>query len=157
MQSDGKMHPIAYASRALSPSEKNYSITKLETLAVVWAIGHFHCYLYGQEVTVYTDHTAVMAVLDNPTASGKHVRWWSKVYQRGIRKLNIKYRPGKENSNADVLSRCPHLPAPDGDSVDSGVLIAEIQTTDSITISSLLKDKPANSDPCQSFRKETLN
>ena len=151
VQSDGKMHPIAYASRALSPTEKNYSITELETLAVVWAIGHFYCYLYGQEVTVYTDHTAVKAVLDNPTASGKHARWWSKVYQWGIRKLNIKYRPGKENSNADVLSRCPHLPAPDGDSVDSGVLIAEIQTTDSITISSLLKDKLPNSDPCQSF------
>ena len=38
VQEDGRPHPIAYASRSLSPSEKNYGITDLETLAVVWSI-----------------------------------------------------------------------------------------------------------------------
>ena len=36
------LHPVAYASRSLSPQEKRYAITELETLAVVWAVSHFH-------------------------------------------------------------------------------------------------------------------
>ena len=63
-QDDGKVHPVAFASCALSPPERNYSITELETSAVVWAVSHFHSYLYGHCVTVYTDHSAVKAVLD---------------------------------------------------------------------------------------------
>ena len=111
-QEDGKLHPIAYASRALTPGEKNYGITDLETLAVVWSLSHFQSYLYGQKVTVFTDHSAVRAVLQNPGASGKHARWWTKVYGSGIADLNIIYRPGKENTKADALSRSPQCPAP---------------------------------------------
>ena len=64
LQDDSKLHPLAYASRSLSSSEKNYALTELKTLAVVWAIAHFRYHLYGHRsrVTVYTDHAAVKAV-----------------------------------------------------------------------------------------------
>lgn len=55
-QEDGQIHPVAFASRALSLQEKNYSVTDLETLAVVWAVSHFHAYLCGHDVEVRTDH-----------------------------------------------------------------------------------------------------
>ena len=56
IQEDGLVHPIAYASRSLTTGERNYAVTQLDTLAVVWAITHFvpYMYLYGHVVTVYT-------------------------------------------------------------------------------------------------------
>ena len=74
-QADDRLHPVAYASHTLSAPERNYGITELETLAVVWAIQHFHAYLYGHEVTMITDHSAVRAILETPSPSGKHARW----------------------------------------------------------------------------------
>ena len=103
---------MAYASRSLTAAKRNYGITELETPAVVWAITHFHSYLYGQEVTVYTDHSAVQAILNTSSPSGKHARWWSKVYGAGVRKIDIVHHSGKTNINADALSRNPQAPAP---------------------------------------------
>ena len=91
----------------------HYGITDLETLAVVWAISHFSHYLYGNRVVVYTDHTAVKSVLEAANQSGKHARWWTRVYGRGIKEVTIRYRAGRENINADALSRSPKLPAPE--------------------------------------------
>ena len=109
---DNLLHPVAYASRSLSPAERRYSITELETLAVVWTISHFHPYLYGHSLVVYTDHAAVRAVLETPKPSAKHARWWTKVYGSGIKNLKIAYRPGRANANADALSRGPQRTAP---------------------------------------------
>ena len=45
-QEDGWFHPVAYGSRALTTHEKNYHSTKLEFLALKWAImEHFKEYL----------------------------------------------------------------------------------------------------------------
>ena len=52
---DGTVHPIVYASRTLQ-HEKHYAITELEALGIMWAIKHFHHYLYGYHSEVYTDH-----------------------------------------------------------------------------------------------------
>lgn len=125
-QDDHKLHPVAYASRALSAAEKHYGITELETLAVVWAISHFHHYLYGHTVTVFTDHTAVKAVLETANPTAKHARWWTRVYGRGIKKVNIVYRAGRENRNADALSRQPQLPAPEVGIAENEVHISAV-------------------------------
>ena len=86
VQDDGQSHPVAYASRSLTALERNYAITELETLAVVWAMSHFRSYLYGQDLMVHTDHAAVKAVLNTPHPSGKHARWWTKVYGLGVQR-----------------------------------------------------------------------
>jgi hypothetical protein len=73
-QSDKQLYPVAFVSRALTPSKRNYGIIELETLAVVWAISHYHHVLFGNSVTVYTDHTSVKAVLESPNPTAKHAR-----------------------------------------------------------------------------------
>ena len=77
---------MAQASRALPAPEKRYAMTELETITDVWAMTHFHHYLYGHKVIVFTDHFAVKAVLTNPGSNGKHARWWTKVYGTGVKK-----------------------------------------------------------------------
>ena len=140
-QDDGKLHPVAYASRALSPAERNYSITELETLAVVWAVTHFRYYLYGHNVTIFTDHSAVKSVLSAPQTNGKHARWWSKVYGSGIRKVEIVYRSGKENANADALSRQPHLEAPQPRVAETETQVSTVRDNSSVpeTVEELLR------------------
>ena len=52
-QGDGQFHPVAYGSQALSTHEKNYHSTKLEFLALEWAITeHFKEYLLYQPFLV---------------------------------------------------------------------------------------------------------
>ena len=112
-QADKKLHPVVYASRGLNPAEKNYSVTELETPAIVWGVTHFHSYLYGGgDVTVITDHSAVKPVLEAPNPTGKHAKWWTRDYGRGIKSVNIVYRAGLENKSTDALSRSPVSPAP---------------------------------------------
>ena len=66
---------IAYTSRTLSKSERNYPAYKLEFLALKWAVtDQFHKYLYGGNLDVYTDNNPLMYVLTSAKleAVGQH-------------------------------------------------------------------------------------
>ena len=132
MQLDGKPHPVSYAGRALNDSERKYGITELETLAVVWGVSHFHHFLYGHNVTIDTDHTAVRAVLEPENPTAKHARWWTRVYGRGVKSIKIQYRSGRENNNADALSCSPYLPAPAVGIAEDEVQVSIIAAEDSL-------------------------
>lgn len=59
-EKEGQVRPIAYASRALSRSERkmpNYSSMKLEFLGLKWAMADkFREYLLGHKCVVWTDN-----------------------------------------------------------------------------------------------------
>jgi hypothetical protein len=61
---DNQKHIIAYVSRTLNPTEKNYAITELECLAIIWAIKYFKHYLYESKFSIITDHTALKWLLN---------------------------------------------------------------------------------------------
>lgn len=100
-QDDGTVHPIAYASRSVDKHEKNYGISELETLGLVWALRYFRHCLLGHPCTVYTDHIACLSILNTARPSGKLARWALTVQEMDLTKS------GKTNTNADALSRCP--------------------------------------------------
>ena len=54
-QVDTQYHPVAYGSRALTPHDKNYHLTKLEFLELKWVVmEHFKEYLLYQPFLVKT-------------------------------------------------------------------------------------------------------
>lgn len=55
---DGKLHPIAFLLKLMSPTEKNYDVFDKEMLAVVRALGHWQQYLdcTPEPITIITDH-----------------------------------------------------------------------------------------------------
>jgi hypothetical protein len=100
---NGKEYVIAYASRGLRGAEVNYPITELECLAVMFAIQHFHKYLIGRKFQVITDHSALKTLMNvKKIPKGRRGRWIMELQQY---KFDIIHRPGKENKNADALSR----------------------------------------------------
>ena len=48
--------PLAFFSRKLSETQKRYSVTEIELLAIVETLKEFKGMLWGQTLIVYTDH-----------------------------------------------------------------------------------------------------
>lgn len=48
--------PIAFASRAITKAEQNYSQFYREALAIVFALDHFHQYIFGKQFILVTDN-----------------------------------------------------------------------------------------------------
>lgn len=102
LDENGKEIVIAYASRTLRGAEINYPITEQECLAIVWAIQHFHKYLILKEFKIITDHSALKGLMNAKIPKGRRARWIMELQQY---KFEVIHRAGKENKNADALSR----------------------------------------------------
>ncbi|KAI8486535.1 hypothetical protein Bbelb_357700 [Branchiostoma belcheri] len=117
---------IAYASRGLKPTERNmdnYSSFKLELLGLKWAVTEkFKDYLYGAKCTVYTDNNP-LAHLSTAQLGAVEQRWAARLANFDF---EIKYRPGKSNVNADVLSR---IPAYSSDKTEGEVEVVSAQVS----------------------------
>ena len=97
-----KYRPVAYYSRKLRAAEKNYTVTEQESLSVVEALKHFRYMIYGNKITVFTDHMAVLELLKNPHTSGRRARWFLAVQDYDV---ELRHIPGSKNLVADALSR----------------------------------------------------
>ncbi|RDX89086.1 Retrovirus-related Pol polyprotein, partial [Mucuna pruriens] len=99
---DQPTHVIAYASRTMDPAQQNYTTTKKELLAIVFALDKFHSYLLGSKIVVFSDHAALRYLLKKPDAKPRLIRWMLLLQEFN---LEIRDKKGAENSVADHLSR----------------------------------------------------
>ena len=94
--------PIAYASKTLNPAQRNYSVTEKECMAVQWSPQYFHCNVHGATLTVYTDYIALKSILATKDPKGRIAKLIVDIWSY---EFNLAYRKGKENMDADALSR----------------------------------------------------
>ena len=106
---EGKLRVIAYGSRTLTRSERNYHMHsgRLEFLALKWAVvDHFRDYLYySPPFQIFTDNNPLTYVLTTAKLNATTLRW---VGELADFKFSIQYRPGKANGDADAFSRLPY-------------------------------------------------
>ncbi|CZT02527.1 uncharacterized protein RCO7_06258 [Rhynchosporium graminicola] len=106
----GVERPIVYLSKSLTPAERNYWPTELETAALVWAIQKLPQYLDRSPFTVVTDHSAVLSSVDPAKAINKNstrLANWRMFLSKWAPYMTIRHRAGKDHQNADALSRLP--------------------------------------------------
>lgn len=99
---DGLEHPVAYASRSLTISERKWSVTERELIAVIFGIEKFRSYVEGSHFVVETDHASLIWLQNLNNPSGRLTRWAVKLSQFDF---TIKHRKGSSNVVADALSR----------------------------------------------------
>ncbi len=101
---DGKEYPISFASKVLSKTERNWSVTEREAYAIVWAVGYFRSFLLGHKFKLQSDHKPLVWMRQLVNPSPKIARW---ILQLEEYDFEIEYREGKRNGNADGMSRLP--------------------------------------------------
>ncbi len=98
--------PVAFISRSLSLSERNYPAHKLEFLALKWAVvDRLHNYLNGLPFDVRTDNNPLTYIIKSAKLDATGHRWLSALTTYNF---SLRYRPGRRNVDADALSRHPH-------------------------------------------------
>ena len=129
--SDGKFHPVYYASRKLTDCEKRYSQFEREALGVKWACEKFRLYLTGAVFEIRTDHKPLIKVLspNSKPPSARIERWLLYLQQF---QYSIRHIKGKDN-HADMLSRLP---------IEDNTCIMEYHDTEEFAYSAVVNAVP---------------
>ena len=92
-EQNGVERVIAYASRGLRRSDRNYPALKLEFLCLKWAVSKkFHDYLYGNQFVVCTDNNPLTYVLSSAKLDATGQRWLAAL---STYNLSLKYKSGR--------------------------------------------------------------
>ncbi|GBN55759.1 hypothetical protein AVEN_3733-1 [Araneus ventricosus] len=104
MQSDdeGILHPVAFASRKLGPTEIHYSTCENECMGIIFGVTQFKNYVYGTQFKIYTDQQSLSKIKTCTDPTSRIARWLLTLQQFTF---TIIYQPGRLNLMADYLPR----------------------------------------------------
>jgi hypothetical protein len=105
--------PIWFDSRSLSPAERSYWPTELETAAACWALTCTRRYLDSspRPHILFTDHKAVTSIADakhfnsTPATRNPRLQRWALLLADQLPKLDIRHRKGIYMAHVDAPSR----------------------------------------------------
>lgn len=103
---------VGYYSKKLTNTQRKYSATEKECLAVLLAIENFRHYIEGSVFTVITDCKSItwLFSVSAANANSRLLRWALKLQSYDF---TLQYRKGKDNVLADCLSRITALSVAD--------------------------------------------
>ncbi len=99
--------PIVFFSRKLSDTQRKYSTTEIELLAIVETLKEFKGMLWGQQIKVFTDHANLMGDALGLTLDQVY-QWRLLLEEYGPKIVHIK---GIHNSMADAVSGLEYDPS----------------------------------------------
>jgi hypothetical protein len=101
---DGEWYPVAFFSKTMAPAECNYEIHDKEMLAIIRSLSQWRAELQGtgSRIQIYTDHKALEYFMTTKQLTSRQARWAEILSQFFF---TIMYRPGKQNDQADALTR----------------------------------------------------
>ncbi|RDY09961.1 Retrovirus-related Pol polyprotein, partial [Mucuna pruriens] len=87
-------HVITYVSRTIDSTHLNYTTTKKELLAIIFALDKFRSYMLGSKIIIFFDHVALRFLLKKPNAKSR-LMWWMLLFQEFD--IEIRDKKGAEN------------------------------------------------------------
>ncbi|GJY72554.1 ty3-gypsy retrotransposon protein [Tanacetum coccineum] len=94
--------PIAFFSKKLCPTMQGQSTYIKEFYAITEAVKKWRQYLLGRRFCIYTDHHSLKHILTQTIQTPEQQKWVTKLMRYNFEVL---YKPGRENTVADALSK----------------------------------------------------